>query len=158
MAKTWPELTWDLRGEHCIECEGTRCVCWGRGHCPWTCCHGYIIWWGTFLTSGKVWTLQYAQLQEIWRKDLFLLHLSLAQLPPSCLIELSCAREWIWSFFFFHCDYTCILYAMTQYNANTSSFQSNSSSACSVLLFSSAVFMEKKMLAGAATFVWFQTG
>ena len=35
------------------------------------------------------------------RRDLFLCHLSLAQLPPSCLIELSCAREWIGSFFFF---------------------------------------------------------
>ena len=34
------------------------------------------------------------------RRDLFLCHLSLAQLPPSCLIELSCAREWIGSFFF----------------------------------------------------------
>ena len=44
-------------------------------------------------------------------------------------MELSCAREWVWSFFF-HCDYTCTLYATTQYNANTSSFQSNSSSYC----------------------------
>lgn len=31
---------------------------------------------------------------------------------------------------FFHCDYTCALYATTKYNANTSSFQSSSSSFC----------------------------